>query len=111
MRERPEQFRGKKGRSGRQTLKKEMAFFTMLDNALPKVVSYCYKLIEKAERLDEVDISEKNELEQKLHKADVKDYHSLALKASQTLMSKAPQRIQGSEDDGAILIKSIKLDV
>lgn len=102
---------GKKNRSGRKTARQEMAFFDALDKALPKVVDYCQEIIDKARRLDKEDVLSKDILEQKLHKADVKDYHSLALKASHTLMSKAPQRIQGSDDDGAILIKSIKLDV
>lgn len=96
---------------GRKTVRKEMAFFAMLDNALPKVVSYCHRLIEKAEKLDAMNVSDKNILEQKLHKVDVKDYHNLALKASQTLMSKAPQRIEGSGDKGEILVKNITIDV
>lgn len=102
---------GKKNRSGRKTARQEMAFFDALDKALPKVVDYCQEIIDKARRLDKEEVLSKDILEQKLHKAEVKDYHNLALKASQTLMSKAPQRIEGSGDDGAILIKSIKLDV
>lgn len=102
---------GKKNRSGRKTARQEMAFFNALDKVLPKVVDYCESIIDKAKKLDKEDVSKKNILEQKLHKETVKDYHNIAMKASQTLMSKAPQRIEGSSDDGAILIKSIKLDV
>lgn len=102
---------GKKNRSGRKTARQEMAFFNALDKVLPKVVDYCQEIIDKARRLDKEKVLSKDILEQKLHKAEVKDYHNLALKASQTLMSKAPQRIEGSGDDGSILIKSIKLDV
>jgi len=33
------------------------------------------------------------------------------MKAAQTLINKAPQRVMGSEEDGSILIKQVILDV
>lgn len=90
---------GKKNRSGRKTAREEKAFFAALDATLPKVVRFCSRLIDEAEKY-----KDDNLLNRKYH-------DEMALQAAKILISKAPERIQGTGENGEILIKNLVIDV
>jgi len=87
---------GKIGRSGRKTVSKEKEFWKRLDAAIPEAVDFCVEVI-KDTRFNllrkDIGITERNQL------------YNIGLKASQILISKAPQRV--ANPDGSNLIPTL----
>ena len=77
---------GNKG-GGRKKQSVEMEFFRLLDEAMPKAVRYCVRLINEAE---------KNKCKSLLLPSS---YDNLAIQATKVLMSRAPERIKHSGDE------------
>ena len=100
-------WHGKKGKSGRKPAHIEKKFWKRFDRNLPEVVSYLMKIIREAD-------SKREELEDLIltHPFHVKDveeekreWSKLGIKAATTLLSKAPQRIEGTGDEGKIMVR------
>ena len=66
---------GKKGRSGRKSIKFEFSFFDKLDKSLPSTIDFLNKVIDRAQK-------------SKSTRGDI----ALGIKAAHILMSKAPDR-------------------
>lgn len=93
----PKTFQGKKGRSGRKSLREEADYFKLLDASLPRGIRFLVKTIETAELSDQSDV-------------DYKWKQELAIKAVNILNSKAPQRVQGPGDEGEFLLKIVSAE-
>jgi hypothetical protein len=101
---RPPKFKGNKN-SGRKPRSVEMSFFVKLDAALPKAVELCENLIDEYNELKKEDISKIEDLaELKNYWTRLKSAQDAALKATQIMFSKAPQRI---ENPNPTLVKII----
>lgn len=105
---------GKKGNKGggRKPRSVEMNFFKQLDAALPKAIELCVKLIDDVKKFEDTDVSTfENAFQLKAFLEERKESKQLAVKAAQIMMSKAPERVQGTGEDGAILIKRVVVDI
>jgi hypothetical protein len=84
--------KGNKG-GGRHKVKYEMQYFQKLDKSLPEVLDFLIKLVKRAD----VESNKENK---------DKDTIEWGLKAAKIMNDKAPQRIQGVGDNGAIIVDS-----
>ena len=82
--------------SGRKGHGLEKAFWDKLDKALPTAVDACIEIIEGCQL---------NLINKNLTITESKGLQDTILKACQVLMSKAPQRIAGTGEDGAIVLE------
>jgi len=97
--------------SGRRGHGVEKNYLKELDRAIPEAVVFCELLIKEAIEIRNIKINEDNPIAVRKYWGLFKIKNDLAMKAAQTLINKAPQRVMGSEEDGSILIKQVILDV
>jgi gluconate kinase len=83
---------GNKG-GGRHKVKLEFEYFKKLDKALPEVLDFLVDLVNDAKKECGKQMKDKDKIE-------------WGLKAAKIMNDKAPQRIQGVGDNGAIIVDS-----
>lgn len=99
--------------SGRRGHGVEKNYLKALDKAIPEAVAFCELLIKEAMevRLEIAGVNKDNPIAVKQYWERFKIKNELGMKAAQTLINKAPQRVMGNEDDGSILVKQLIIDV
>lgn len=85
-------------KSGRKGYGPEVNYFKELDKAIPEAVRACVSVIKDCQL---------NLLKENLKASDAKGYMDTIIRASQVLISKAPQRIAGTGEAGEIIIKQV----